>query len=101
MEGLKGEDEKGLKTFLADARENLGNRDDLKGTKATDVALQRMLHSLDPYSTYIDAESLHSFKIGTEQEFIGVGIQIQKDLPTDMIRVSTPLRGSPAHKAGS
>jgi len=100
IEALKSDDEKGLKKFLADARENLGNRDDLKGSKATDLALQRMLHSLDPYSTYIDAEALHAFEIGTKQEFIGVGIQIQKDLPTDMIRVSTPLRGSPAHKAG-
>jgi C-terminal peptidase prc len=100
IDNLKSEDERGLKKFLADARENLGNRDDLKGAKATDIALQRMLHSLDPYSTYIDAEALHAFDIGTKQEFIGVGIQIQKDLPTDMIRVSTPLRGSPAHKAG-
>jgi C-terminal peptidase prc len=100
LDTLKSADHAGLKKFLADAREFLGNRDDLRGSKATDIALQRMLHSLDPYSTYIDAEALHAFEIGTKQEFIGVGIQIQKDLPTDMIRVSTPLRGSPAHKAG-
>ncbi|MCS6977066.1 MAG: S41 family peptidase [Gemmatales bacterium] len=100
MEKLSNSDQAGLKKFLADAREHLGNRDDLKGSKATDVALQRMLHSLDPYSTYIDAEALHAFEIGTKQEFIGVGIQIQKDVATDMIRVSTPLRGSPAFKAG-
>lgn len=100
MESLSSTDTAALKKFLADAREHLGNRDDLKGTKATDIALQRMLHSLDPYSTYIDAEALHAFEIGTKQEFIGVGIQIQKDVATDMIRVSTPLRGSPAYKAG-
>ncbi len=100
LEKLSNTDDAGMKKLLADAREHLGNRDDLKGSKATDVALQRMLHSLDPYSTYIDAEALHQFEIGTKQEFIGVGIQIQKDVATDMIRVSTPLRGSPAFKAG-
>jgi carboxyl-terminal processing protease len=59
-----------------------------------------MLHSLDNYSTYVDPETKEEFDRTTKQVFIGVGIQIQKDVGRDLVRVSTPLRGSPAYKAG-
>jgi len=100
MEGVKGLSRDEIRTLLADARQVLGNRDDMKGQKAADLALDRMLHSLDPYSAYVDADAVEEFEKQTKQVFIGVGIQIQKDRPTDMIRVSTPLRGGPAYKAG-
>ena len=93
-------DRRGLRELLIDVRQELGSRDDLKGPKASDIALNRMLHSLDPHSTYIDAEKVAEFERLTKQEFIGVGIQIQKDFASDMIRVVTPLRGGPAHRAG-
>jgi C-terminal peptidase prc len=100
VDKIKSLDEEGLKALLADARQHLGKRDDLKGTKATDVALDMMLHSLDRYSTYIDEDSLRQFRIHTEGEFIGIGVQIQRDIARDCVRITTPLRGSPAYKAG-
>lgn len=100
VDDIKNLDKAGVKALLADARQELGNRDDLKGSKATDYALDMMLHSLDNYSTYIDPETKFKFDQSTKQEFIGVGVQIQKDLTTDMVRVSTPLKDSPAYKAG-
>ena len=100
VEKIKGLDEDGLKTLLADARQQLGKRDDLKGTKATDIALDMMLHSLDRYSTWIDEESKRIAEIQIKGEFIGIGVQIQRDIARDCVRITTPLRGSPAYKAG-
>jgi len=100
LDKIKELDEKGLQTLLIDVRTQIGNRDDIKGNKAGHIALDLMLHSLDNYSTYVDPETKEQFDISTRQVFIGVGIQIQKDQGRDLVRVSTPLRGSPAYKAG-
>ena len=89
-----------LREMLIDARLALGNRKELKGSKDADAALALMLHSLDQHSTYIDPETKRSFDIQMQQRFIGVGIQIVKDLESDYIRVTSPIRGSPAYKAG-
>jgi carboxyl-terminal processing protease len=89
-----------LRELLIDARLSLGNRKELKGSKDADAALALMLHSLDNHSTYIDPETKRSFDIQMQQRFIGVGIQIVKDVDSDYIRVTSPIRGSPAYKAG-
>ncbi len=89
-----------LKALLADARQQLGNREDLKGNKATEAALDAMLHSLDHYSSFIDEETVQRFDRETRQTFIGVGIQIVPDFRRGLIRVNTPIRGSPAHGKG-
>jgi C-terminal peptidase prc len=99
LEKIKSLDEDGLKTLLADARQHLGRRDDLKGSKATDLALDMMLHSLDRYSTFIDEETKRQAEIAIKAEFIGIGVQIQRDVARDCVRITTPLRGSPAYKA--
>jgi C-terminal peptidase prc len=96
----KNASESKLKTLLADARQALGNRKELKGSKGTEVALERMLHSLDMHSAYIDPETYEQFMKDTRQEFIGVGVQIMRDPVRDLVRVTTPLRGSPAYRAG-
>ena len=100
LDKAKELDEDGLTTLLIDVRMRLGNRDDLKKNKDVHIALETMLHSLDPYSTYVDPEAVAEFNRITKQVFIGVGIQIQKDLGRDVVRVTTPLRGSPAYRAG-
>ncbi len=96
----KGNDEDKARDLLITARMNLGQRDSLDKNKDIDAALAVMLHALDPHSTYVDPETKRQFEISTQQQFIGVGIQIVKDVETDFIRVTTPLRGSPAYKAG-
>ncbi|GIW78366.1 MAG: hypothetical protein KatS3mg105_0173 [Gemmatales bacterium] len=89
-----------LLKLLADVRQHLGKREDLDEHKDIDVALQRMLANLDPYTTYIDPATLARFRQETEARFTGVGIQIRKDLNTDQLLVVTPLYNSPAYKKG-
>jgi carboxyl-terminal processing protease len=89
-----------LNELLTDARQALGVREDLDKHKDIDITLVRMLSHLDPYTTYIDPESKRRFKDEIDGNFTGIGIQIRKDSITDMLLVITPLKGSPAYKAG-
>ena len=43
---------------MTEARQSLGRREDLDGQKDLNITLQRMLHKLDPYTTYGDKEQL-------------------------------------------
>src|SRR5262245_46622955 len=59
-----------------------------------------MLHRLDPHTTYIDPETRKKFDQEIAGNFTGIGIQIRKDAATDQLLVVTPIKGSPAYKAG-
>lgn len=100
LEKAKTLKEQELTVLLADIRERLGRREDLEGHKDVDQALQHMLSHLDPYTTYIDAETLDRFKQETEASFKGIGISIRKDADRDQIKVRTPIKDSPAYRAG-
>jgi C-terminal peptidase prc len=89
-----------LSTLLADARQVLGTREDLAKHKDLDITLQRMLSHLDPYTTYIDADTKRTMDNEILGHFSGIGIQIRKDAATDQLLVVTPIKGSPAYKAG-
>jgi len=91
--------EEELTTLLADVRERLGQREDLANHRDLDYTLQRMLRRLDPYTDYIDPEMVARFQQDTSGRFTGIGIQI-KGLPRDSLTVITPLKGSPAYRAG-
>ena len=97
MKDLKEPD---LIALLTKARQTLGKRDDLDKQKDLDVSLQRMLSHLDPYTTYFDSDMKRQMERETKGRFPGIGIQIRKDVGTDMLQVVTPIRGSPAFKAG-
>lgn len=64
------------------------------------AAIQGMLTELDPYSSYIPPDDLADFTQGIEQEFGGIGIQVQIDPETRRLTVVTPLPGTPAYRAG-
>lgn len=89
-----------LTALLADVRDRLGQREDLDNHKDIDHALQRMLAHLDPYTTYIDPETIARFTTETTGEFKGIGISIRENRTKGMLQVMTPLKGSPAHVAG-
>jgi C-terminal peptidase prc len=99
IEGARTLNEEELTALLADARERLGKREDLANHKDLDISLQRMLTKLDPYTTYIDSEMLARFKQDTDGQFTGIGIQINTPA-RDVLQVVTPLKGSPAYRAG-
>jgi C-terminal processing protease CtpA/Prc len=89
-----------LLDLLTEARMALGKREDLDKHKDIDLTLQRMLVHLDPYTTYIDPETKAKFDQEVQGHFTGIGIQIRKDSSSDQLLVVTPIRGSPAYKAG-
>lgn len=68
--------------------------------KLMEAAIRGMLDELDPYSSYIDPDQLTKFNQDVEQEFGGIGIQVQIDPETKRIVVISPLPGTPAYKAG-
>jgi len=57
-----------------------------------------MLAELDPYSQFISPEMLEEFRIDTEGEFGGLGIEIT--VRRGWLTVVTPILGTPAWQAG-
>ena len=90
-----------LEKLLVDARRRLGKREDLDASKDVDMAVLMMLASMkDPYTTYYDLATLKKMASQLRGEFRGVGIQIRRDLVRDGLLVVSPIKDSPAYKAG-
>jgi len=89
-----------LRTLLSDVRERLGKREDLEGTKDADLSIQMMMANLDPYTVYIDENAKKKAEIDFRAKFTGIGIQIRREPAKDALRVVTPIKGSPAYRAG-
>jgi C-terminal peptidase prc len=87
--------------LLTQARLRLGRREDLDGDKAADLSIRMMIASLDdPHTVYYDKETLKKVEAPLRGQFSGIGIQIRRDLVKDGLLVVTPIKGSPAYKAG-
>jgi carboxyl-terminal processing protease len=89
-----------LESLLADVRERLGKREDLESNKDVDLSLQMMMTNLDPYTVYIDPEQKAKAEIDFGGKFTGIGIQIRRVAAKDALLVVTPIKGSPAYRAG-
>jgi C-terminal peptidase prc len=100
LDKAKNMNERELTALLADVRERLGQREDLSNHKDLDISLQRMLHHLDPYTTYIDPDALAHFEQEIMSNFPGIGIQIREKRDKGGLLVISPLKGSPAYRAG-
>lgn len=61
-------------------------------------AISGMLGGLDPHSSYLDPESFQEIQIGTEGRFGGLGIEVTME--NGLIKVVTPIDGTPAARAG-
>jgi carboxyl-terminal processing protease len=61
-------------------------------------AIAGMVSSLDPHSQYFDKKSFKEFKEGTSGNFVGVGIEISQE--DGLVKVVSPIEGSPAFRAG-
>jgi carboxyl-terminal processing protease len=61
-------------------------------------AISGMVASLDPHSQYFDKKSFKEFREGTSGRFVGVGIEIAQE--DGLIKVVSPIEGSPAFRAG-
>jgi len=61
-------------------------------------AIAGMVASLDPHSQYFDKKSFKEFREGTTGRFVGVGIEITQE--DGLVKVVSPIEGSPADRAG-
>jgi carboxyl-terminal processing protease len=61
-------------------------------------AISGMVASLDPHSQYFDKKSFKEFREGTSGRFVGVGIEISQE--DGLVKVVSPIEGSPAYRAG-
>jgi len=61
-------------------------------------AIGGMVSSLDPHSQYFDKKSFKEFREGTTGRFVGVGIEITQE--DGLIKIVSPIEGSPADRAG-
>ena len=61
-------------------------------------AIGGMVAGLDPHSQYFDKKSFKEFREGTTGRFVGVGIEI--GMEDGLVKVVTPIEGSPAFRAG-
>jgi carboxyl-terminal processing protease len=66
--------------------------------KLYESALDGVLSSLDPHSSYLDEKEYKETKIHMAGEFGGVGIVVTKD--TNFIKVISPIDDTPAYRAG-
>jgi len=61
-------------------------------------AISGMVNSLDPHSQYFDKKSFKEFREGTTGRFVGVGIEITQE--DGLVKVVSPIEGTPAFRAG-
>ncbi|HCT3282166.1 TPA: S41 family peptidase, partial [Staphylococcus aureus] len=67
--------------------------------KLSKAAIDGMVKELkDPYSEYLTKEQTKSFNEGVSGDFVGIGAEMQKK--NDQIMVTSPMKGSPAERAG-
>ncbi len=61
-------------------------------------AISGMVSGLDPHSQYFDKKSYKEFREGTSGRFVGVGIEI--GMEDGLVKIVSPIEGSPAYRAG-
>ena len=66
--------------------------------KLINAAINGMLSSLDPHSSYMDAKAFKDMQVQTKGEFGGLGIEVTQE--DGIIKVVTPIDDTPAAKAG-
>jgi len=86
--------------LFSDVLEKINNEyvNEIDQSEAIDSAINGMLQSLDPYSSYMNPESFKNMNIETKGEFGGLGIEITME--SGFVKVITPIEDSPADKIG-
>lgn len=67
-------------------------------TEAMEAAIQGMLASLDPHSSYMNATEYRDMQTQTRGEYGGLGIEVTSE--EGVVRVVSPIDGTPAARAG-
>ncbi len=61
-------------------------------------AIGGMVAGLDPHSQYFDKKSFKEFREATTGRFVGIGIEM--GMEDGLVKVTSPIEGSPAFRAG-
>ena len=67
-------------------------------SKLIEAAINGMLTSLDPHSSYMNAQDFADMQVQTRGEFGGLGIEVTQE--DGYVKVVSPMDGTPADKAG-
>ena len=70
----------------------------VQDSELIDGAIEGMVSSLDPHSSYMDAKSFADMQIQTKGEFGGIGIEVTME--DGLVKVVSPIDDTPAAKAG-
>ena len=97
------EQDKDVYKFLnlfGEAFEKIKNNyvEDVTSKDLIESAIEGMLSSLDPHSTYLNYDELNELKVQTKGEFGGLGIEVT--LENGFVKVIAPIDDTPAAKAG-
>ena len=66
--------------------------------KLIEAAINGMLTSLDPHSSYMPPEAFRDMQVQTRGEFGGLGIEVTME--DGLVKVVTPIDDTPAYKGG-
>tara|TARA_Y100000590_G_scaffold451405_1_gene592758 strand:- start:982 stop:2118 length:1137 start_codon:yes stop_codon:yes gene_type:complete len=72
--------------------------EEVNQSDAMDAAINGVLQSLDPYSSYMSPEMLKEMQTETKGEFGGLGIEV--GMEAGVVKVISPIDGSPAENVG-
>ena len=72
--------------------------DEIDQADVMDSAINGVLQSLDPYSSYMNPKIFEESRTETSGEFGGLGIEVTME--SGVVKVITPIDDTPAHKAG-
>ena len=61
-------------------------------------AINGMLTSLDPHSSYLNPEAAQDMRVQTKGEFGGLGIEVTME--NELVKIITPIDDTPAARAG-
>lgn len=72
--------------------------DEIDQSKSMDSAINGLLQSLDPYSSYMSPEIYNEMQTETSGEFGGLGIEVSME--SGVVKVISPIDDTPASRAG-
>jgi carboxyl-terminal processing protease len=72
--------------------------DEIDQSEGMDSAINGLLQSLDPYSSYMSPEIFQEMQTETSGEFGGLGIEVSME--AGVVKVITPIDDTPASKSG-
>ena len=72
--------------------------DEINQSESMDSAIDGLLQSLDPYSSYMSPEIFNEMQTETSGEFGGLGIEVSME--SGVVKVISPIDDTPASEAG-